>query len=103
MRLRFWQLIWTQAVHRGLPLQVILWAEDRYLAAMPLGDRARVKSAAREALADTVPAPGEPWACLVGDGPELDADAGAEHAALVDLHGHDVWPSSRGGRTEWIA
>lgn len=55
-----------------------------------------------DAIADTMPAPGEPWDSLCGDGPQLEADAGEEHAAMVDLHGADVWPSSRNGKG-WVA
>ena len=55
-----------------------------------------------DAIADTVPAPGAGWDCLVG-GPELDFAAGEEHAAMVDLHGADVWPHSGDGRKGWVA
>lgn len=54
-----------------------------------------------DAVADTMPAPPEPWDCLVG-GPELSEQAGEEHAAMVDLHGEDCWPSSGNGKG-WVA
>lgn len=56
-----------------------------------------------DAIADTMPAPGEPWDSLCGDGPQLDADAGEEHAAMVDLHSADIWPHSGDGRKGWCA
>lgn len=56
-----------------------------------------------DAIADTVPAPAAAWDALCGDGPELDADAGEEHAAMVDLHSADIWPHSGDGRKGWLA
>ena len=56
-----------------------------------------------DAIADTVPAPAAAWDALCGDGLELDADAGEEHAAMVDLHSADVWPHSGDGRKGWLA
>lgn len=56
-----------------------------------------------DAIADTMPAPGAGWDSLCGDGPQLDADAGEEHAAMVDLHSADVWPHSGDGRKGWLA
>lgn len=55
-----------------------------------------------DAIADTMPAPGAGWDCLVG-GPELDFAAGEEHAATVDLQPVDIWPHSDDGRKGWLA
>ena len=44
-----------------------------------------------------------PWDSLCGDGPELEAEAGEEHAAMVDLHSADIWPHSGDGRKGWCA
>ena len=56
-----------------------------------------------DAIADTMPAPAAAWDALCGDGPELEAEAGEEHAAMVDLHSADIWPHSGDGRKGWVA
>lgn len=84
-----------------------------FTAAMALFDRfpcrltGMVLDAATERFHDdcvraTPMGPTQPvWDCLVG-GPELPEGLGEEHAAMVDLHGIDCWPSSR-QRTGWEA
>ena len=44
-----------------------------------------------------------PFDFLCGEGPELEAEAGEEHAAMVDLHSADIWPHSGDGRKGWVA
>ena len=74
------------------------WAFGQVAMHDPTITRAQV-----DAIADTMPAAGAGWDSLVGDGPQLDADAGEEHAAMVDLHSADIWPHSGDGRKGWTA
>lgn len=81
MRVRFWRWAWETSVNRGLPLPIIEWVEEHYLAVMP---RETIPSAAkvherRQEIA------GE-WACLSGDGPPCSPGDG--------LHDETPWPSS---------
>lgn len=47
LRFRFWRFAWETAVDYGAPVPVIEWVEERYLAAMDLGQRARAMGARR--------------------------------------------------------
>lgn len=46
-RFRFWRFAWEKAVDFGAPVPVIEWIEERYLASMDLGERARSLGARR--------------------------------------------------------
>lgn len=101
MSISFWRTLFSLAVHasarfpRLVPPVVVQWIDDGFYGACMREALTRTAADYRAATADTMPAPSAAWDSLCGEGPELDEDAGEEHAAMVDLHGEDPWPSSR--------
>lgn len=97
----FWRTIFAATIHasarfpRLVPMSLVEWVDARFYAACLTETLDTAARDYRAATADTMPAPDGSWDSLCGEGPELDEDAGEEHAATVDLHGEDPWPSSR--------
>lgn len=101
MRLSFFRWLWTLALHHGWPRPLMLAIERRFLDAGMRETLRRSAAEYRSATADTIPAPGESWACLAGDGPPCAPDSDAD--LIADLHDAEDWRGNRPQRKAWVA